>query len=49
MEQTKANQLEEITCFPEQNTFNFDNMIIEEGEVDESAIYDEDKQTERRE
>lgn len=49
MEQTKANQFEEITCFPKQSTFNFDNMIIEEGEVDESVICDEDKQAERRE
>lgn len=44
MEKKTENQVEEITEFPVQDTFNFDCMIIEEGERDTDGICNADKQ-----
>lgn len=43
MEQTKENCIEEITDFPEQSTFNYDNMIIDEQEANHDGFCDADK------
>lgn len=44
MEKRTENQVEEITEFPIQDTFNFDCMIIEEEEGDSDGICNADKQ-----
>lgn len=43
MEQTKENCFEEITDFPEQSTFNYDNMILDEQEANHDGFCDADK------
>ena len=49
MEQTNKNQVEEITDFPQQSTFNYDNMILKETEADDYCICYADKQAGSRE
>ncbi len=44
MEKKREISVEKITEFPVQNTFNFDCMIIKEGECDTNGICDADKQ-----
>lgn len=39
----KEKFIEEITEFPEQNTFNYDNMLIEETDGDNYDVCDANK------
>ncbi len=43
MEQANENCFEEITDFPEQSTFNYDNMIIDEQEANHNGFCNADK------
>ena len=47
MEKGKQNGLEEITDFPKQSTFNYDDMTVKKGEG-KNDIYRKDKQAGRR-
>lgn len=46
MEKEKQNGLEEITDFPKQSTFNYDDMAVKNG-GEENGVYRKDKQAGR--